>query len=83
MISPKEKFLEMQLTEFYALKRCNNEFIYVSSRKFSSIYYNFSKEIQSSEAVAMLHYAIALHPDFSFLLMERRPGSLQQMFSDA
>jgi hypothetical protein len=31
----------------------------------------------------MLHYATALHPYFSFLLMERRLGSLQQMFSDA
>jgi hypothetical protein len=42
-----------------------------------------SKEIQPYEATAMLHCATALHPDFSFLLMERRPGSLQQMFSDA
>jgi hypothetical protein len=31
----------------------------------------------------MLHYATTLHPYFSFLMMERRPKSLQQMFSDA
>jgi hypothetical protein len=31
----------------------------------------------------MLHFTTAFHPDFSFLLMEIRPGSLQQMFSDA
>jgi hypothetical protein len=31
----------------------------------------------------MLHYATTLHPDLSFLLMERRPKSLQQMFNDA
>jgi hypothetical protein len=73
----------MQLTKFYTLKRCNNESIYVFSSNFSSIYYNLSKEIQPSVAAAMLHYATSLHPDFSFLLMERRPGSLQQMFSDA
>jgi hypothetical protein len=79
----KEKSLELQLTEFYALKRHNNEAISVFSRNFSSVYYNLSEEIQPSEAAAMLHYATTLHPDFSFLLMERRPESLQQMFSDA
>jgi hypothetical protein len=31
----------------------------------------------------MLHYATTLHPDFSFLLMERRFKSLQKMFNDA
>jgi hypothetical protein len=31
----------------------------------------------------MLHYTTTLHPDFSFLLKERRPKSLQQMFNDA
>jgi hypothetical protein len=79
----KEKSLELQLTEFYALKRCNNESISVFSRNFSSVYYNFSKEIQPSEAASMLHFTTTLHLDFSFLLMERRPRSLQQMFSDA
>jgi hypothetical protein len=31
----------------------------------------------------MLHYTTTLHPDLSFLLMERIPKSLQQMFNDA
>ena len=31
----------------------------------------------------MLHYATTLHPDLSFLVMERRPKSLQQIFNDA
>jgi hypothetical protein len=31
----------------------------------------------------MLHYETTLHPDLSFLLMERRPKSLQKMFNDA
>jgi len=31
----------------------------------------------------MLHYATTLHPHLSFLLMERRSKSLQQMFNDA
>jgi hypothetical protein len=75
--------LDLQLTEFYALKRQSNETISTFSRRFSSIYYNFPKEIQPTEVVAMLHYATTLHPDLSFLLMERRPKSLQQMFNDA
>ena len=42
-----------------------------------------SKEIQPTEVAAMLHYATTLHLDSSFLLMEIRPKSLQQMFDDA
>jgi hypothetical protein len=47
------------------------------------MYYDFPKEIQPTEVAAMLHYTTTLHPDLSFLLMERRPKSLQQMFNDA
>jgi hypothetical protein len=79
----KKKSLDLQLTEFYALERQSNETISIFSRRFSSIYYNLSKEIQPTEVAAMLHYATTLHPDLSFLLMERRPKSLQQMFNDA
>jgi hypothetical protein len=79
----KKKSLDLQLVEFYALERHGNETIYVFSRRFSSIYYNLSEEIQPSEVAAMLHYTTTLHPDLSFLLMERRPKSLQQMFDDA
>ena len=79
----KKKSLDLQLTKFYALERQRNETIDIFNRRFSSIYYKLPKEIQPIEAAAMLHYATTLHPDLSFLLMERRPGSLQQMFSDA
>jgi hypothetical protein len=78
-----KKSLDLQLAEFYALERHGNETIYVFSRRFSSIYYNLSEEIQPSEAAAMLHYTTTLHPDLSFLLMERKPKSLKQMFDDA
>jgi hypothetical protein len=76
-----KKFLDLQLTEFYDLERQKNETICI--QLFSSIYYNLSEEIQPTEAAAMLHFATTLHPDLSFLLMERRPKSLQQMFNDA
>jgi hypothetical protein len=78
----KEKSLDLQLTEFYALKRKNNETISTFSGRFSSIYYSLPKEIQPTKVVAMLHYTTTLHPDLSFLLIERRPKSLQQMFND-
>jgi hypothetical protein len=67
----KKKYFDLQLIEFYALKRQSNETISTFSRRFSSIYYNFPKEIQPTEVVAMLHYATTFHPDLSFLLMER------------
>jgi hypothetical protein len=79
----KNKYLDLQLTEFYALKSQSNETISTFSRRFSSIYYNFPKEIQPTETDAMLHYSTTLHPDLSFLLMEIRPKSLQQIFNDA
>jgi hypothetical protein len=79
----RKKYLDLQLIEFYALKKKSNETISIFSRRFSSIYHNLFKEIQPTEVVAMLHYATTLHPDSSFLLMERRPKSLQQMFNDA
>jgi hypothetical protein len=79
----KKKSLELQLAEFYALKWQSNETISIFSRRFSSIYYKLPEEIQPTEVAAMLHYTTTLHPDLSFLLMERRPKSLQQMFNDA
>jgi hypothetical protein len=79
----KEKSLELQLAEFYALKWQSNEAISIFSRRFSSIYYQLLEEIQPTEATAMFHYTMTLHPDLSFLLMERIPKSLQQMFNDA
>ena len=69
--------------EFYALKKQSNETISIFSRRFSSVYYNLSKGIQLTEVVSMLHYATTLHPNLSFLLMERIPKSLQQMFNDS
>jgi hypothetical protein len=79
----RKKSLYLQLIELYALKKQNNETISIFSRRFSNIYYNLSKEMQPNEVASMLHYATTLHPDLSFLLMERRPKSLQKMFNDA
>jgi hypothetical protein len=79
----KKKSLELQLAKFYALKWQNNEAMSMFSRRFSSIYYKLPEEIQTTEATAMFHYTTTLHPDLSFLFMERIPKSLKQMFDDA
>jgi hypothetical protein len=65
------------------LKGKSTETISAFSRRFSSNYYDLPKEIQPTEVVSMLQYATTLHPDLSFLLMERKPVTLQQMFNDA
>jgi hypothetical protein len=78
-----KKSLDLQLTDFYALERQSSETIDIFSRIFSSIYYKLPEEIQPTEVAAMLHYATTLHPDLYFLLMERRPKYLQQMFNDS
>jgi hypothetical protein len=75
--------LDLHLTDLYALKRQRNETLSIFSRRFSNIYYNFPKKIQPNEVAAMLNYSTTLHPDLSFLLMERKPKSLQQIFNDA
>jgi hypothetical protein len=79
----KKKSLDLHLTKFYALKKKINETISTLNRRFSSIYYDFPKEIQPIEVVAMLQYDTILHPDMSFLLMETKTKTLQKMFSDA
>jgi hypothetical protein len=79
----KKKSLDLQLTKFYSLKGKRNETLSTFSRRFSNIYYDLPKEIQPTEVAAMLQYATTLHPDLSFLLLERRPETLQQIFNDA
>jgi hypothetical protein len=79
----ERKSWDLLLSEFYAMRRMKDETISSFSRRFPSIYYKFPKEIQPLEDTAKLCYATTLHPYVSFLLMERRSRSLQQMFSDA
>ena len=53
------------------------------SRRFASLYYKLPKEVQPPETAAMLHYVTTFQSDLSFLLMERKSTSLQQMFNNA
>jgi hypothetical protein len=65
------------------MRRMEYETISNLITSFASLYYKLPNEIQPTEATSMLHYATAFHPGLSFLLMERRSKSLQQMFNDA
>jgi hypothetical protein len=46
----KKKSLDLQLREFYALEKQDNETISIFSRRFSSIYHNLPKEIRPTES---------------------------------
>jgi hypothetical protein len=77
------KSLDQYLSEFSAMKRQRNEIVFMFSGRFSNLYDMIPKRIQPSEVSAMLCYATTFHPNISFILMERRAKSLQQMFSDS
>jgi hypothetical protein len=79
----ERKPLDQLLSEFYSMKKQGNETVSMFNRRFHSFYHKMPKGIQPTEVVSMLYYAIALHPDLSLLLMERKYVSLQQMFNDA
>jgi hypothetical protein len=72
----KKKSLDLQLTELYDLKGKITKTISSFSRRFSSNYSDLPKEIQPIEDATMLQYATTLHPDLSFLLMERKSVTL-------
>jgi hypothetical protein len=79
----ERKSWNLLLSEFYAMRRMKDETISNFSRRFASLYYKLPKEVQPPEVVAMLHYVTTFQSDLSFLLMERKSMSLQQMFNNA
>jgi hypothetical protein len=79
----ERKSWDLLLSEFYAMRRMKDETISNFSRRFASLYYKLPKEVQPPEVVSMLHYVTTFQSDLSFLLMERKSMSLQQMFNNA
>jgi hypothetical protein len=79
----EKKSFEQYLSEFYALRREQDEVVIAFNRRFHNFYLNMPMEIQPTEVVAMVQYTIAQHPDLFLFLRERRSSSLQQMFTDA
>lgn len=74
---------DLILSEFYAMRKMNDETISSFSRRFASLYYKMPKEIQPLEGASRLYYASTFPPDLSLLLLERKFVTLQQMFVDA
>jgi hypothetical protein len=79
----ERKSWNLLLSEFYAMRRMKDETISNFNRRFASLYYKLPKEVQPLEVAAMLHYVTTFQSDLSFLLMERKSMSLQQMFNNA
>jgi hypothetical protein len=79
----ERKSWNLLLSEFYAMRRMKDETISNFNRKFASLYYKLPKEVQPLEVTTMLHYVTTFQSELSFLLMERKSTSLQQIFNNA
>jgi hypothetical protein len=79
----ERKSWNQYISEFHAMERHKDETISMFNRRFSSLYYKMPKEVQPPEVASMLHYVTTFQSDLSFLLMERKSMSLQQMFNNA
>ena len=74
--------MEQKISEFYFLRRHEDEAISSFNRRFASFYYNMPKELQPLENAVKIYYAAAFPPDLSLLLLERKSTTLQHMFTD-
>jgi hypothetical protein len=74
---------DLLLSEFYAMRRMKDETISNFSRSSSSLYYKLPKEVQPPKVVVILHYVTTFQSDLSFIFMDRKSMSLQQMFNNA
>ena len=79
----ERKSCSLLLSEFYAMRKMQNETISTFNRRFFHLYHKMPRYFQPPEGVAKLYYANSLHSDLSLHLLERRSDSLQQMFIDA
>ena len=79
----ERKSWDLFLSEFYAMRRMEDETVSSFNRRFAALYYDMPEEIKPPEGTAKLYYAKAFHSDLSLLLLERRSMSLQQMYDDA
>jgi hypothetical protein len=79
----EKKSFDKYLTDFYALRREDDETIVQFNRRFHSIYHTMPIEIWPTEVVSMVQYAMAQHPNLFLCLREIKLPSLQKMFADA
>jgi hypothetical protein len=50
---------------------------------FYNIYHDMPLKVRLTKTVAMIHYVMCLHSEFSLLLLERKSSFLTQLFEDA
>ena len=79
----KNKYYDQFLSEFYSLKRENDEPITKFNWKFQSFYMSMPTEIRPSEKIAMIYYFMAQHSNLVFFLLERKSSYLRELFDDA
>jgi hypothetical protein len=79
----KNKSDDQYISEFYALKRKENEFISMFNWRFHSFVTSMPKDIRPSEVVVMLQCTVSQYPNLFIYIIERKSSSLYQMFTDA
>jgi hypothetical protein len=79
----ENKSLDFYLADFCALRREEDEVLYVFNRRFYNIYHDMPLEIHPTETVAMVYYVMAQHSDLVLLLLEIKSSSLACLFEDA
>jgi hypothetical protein len=75
----ENKYFDLYLVDFYALKREENEAFPVFNRRFYNIYHDMPLEVRPTETAAMVYYVMGLHSELSLLLLERKSSSLRQL----
>ena len=78
----KNKSYDQFLSQFYSLKRENDEPITKFNWRFQIFYISMPTEIRPSEKLDMVYYVMAQHSDLVVFLLERKSSSLRQLFED-
>ena len=68
--------LDQILSEFYSLRRHEDEAISIFNKIFAIFYYNMPKEVQPLENTAKIYYATTFPPELSLLILERKSTTL-------
>jgi hypothetical protein len=74
----KKKDSGMLLIQFNQIKRKENETVKEFDTRFDILHIQISKDVHPSDAVALLLFLNAFEGQFSFILKERIPDSLEK-----
>eukprot|EP01018_Ginkgo_biloba_P037631 Gb_34124 [translate_table: standard] len=82
VVENERKSYNHYLTEFYSMRRNDDERHSKFNKRFWKFYLSMPTKIHPSEVAAKVYYIAAQRPNFSFYLRERRALTLEQMFID-